>query len=1013
VAVTSVGTPTLARATTGTVTATWGTGQVRTQGDLLIAAVTATSDTALGMITCTLSGKWALRSWVGNAGDTAGDPTRAVVAVFWTTAWGSDTAPIFNVTPASGNVTMTVTMFELAGTTLLSDPFDTIGWYQSGLAPATITSMSANTNSLVTAAGEYAISVYAQTAAAATNTWNAGSGWTNAVNDGATSSTGHSAVDFLASPTAGSALSETTPHWTTGTTAYGAGLTFVIYVPIVPSLGYPVYQQNPTATVTSGGTTAPSAGTVQTLTVTAVTAFPAASSAKAVMTSFHAADPGAPSELFLITTSPGSTGSGQSWTAVRGAEGTTPVTHAANFTLNMVGSPGDLGGVIPVYNVRAWPFNAPAAGGYADTGDYTAIQAALNAATANGGGIVYVPPGIYVCAQTLQIDSNTTLMGAGMGLSVIRQSTTFNPSHVGGNQGLNLLITDENGGGINIGVKYLTFDGNQNGTTTMPGTYGSVWSYCLFLNSVTKVDIEAIEVINSIGYAVMLQNCEYFAVSRCRIVQGQDAISGYNQQDGIHMTGSRYGTVTDNDIDTGIVTLVGDDCICCQSVSADKPCTDITIKGNVLRGGTRAVSIVLAGGPCQDIDVTGNSVYATVNDGFIINYGVSGSPIAQSINFTGNILANVGTAGVNCGINLQGVNAGLGSGTGNGWADVTIAENVFYNLQANTSFGIAATGGNGLTITGNIMDVANVFTGMLIGNNNAGASSPVTGFTITGNYLNMSASTGSSPNGITIQDGSNGTISGNTLIGGLQATSTAVMLWALGTPVSGVAVTGNRISGWVTGVQEKNSGAAPDYNTIRGNNFHGCTSAVIVLGGHTLSQPNVIDVGGIEDTEQFVVLSANYTLANVLTAVPLFNATAAGALTVAAATTYFFEAEFDITGLSGSAHTISFTLGGTATYTSVKYVAHRVDTSTALATASAWTDQVIAVATVTALTAASVTTTIFAARMRGVIRVNAAGTVIPQISQLTASLAAVVSANSWIRLWPAGSNTVTSFGNWG
>ena len=92
-------------------------------------------------------------------------------------------------------------------------------------------------------------------------------------------------------------------------------------------------------TVTSGGTTAPAAGTVQAFTVTATAAFPVA---VAGVGWFKFADPAAPTETMLATVAPGGTGAGQAWTVTRGADGTTPVAHAANFTVYQVVSGPDL-----------------------------------------------------------------------------------------------------------------------------------------------------------------------------------------------------------------------------------------------------------------------------------------------------------------------------------------------------------------------------------------------------------------------------------------------------------------------------------------------------------------------------------------------------------------------------------------------------------------------------------------------------------------------------------------------
>ena len=85
----------------------------------------------------------------------------------------------------------------------------------------------------------------------------------------------------------------------------------------------------PAGVVTSGGTTTSDTA----WTVTATTAFPAASGGSV---QFHVCDPANTAELILVTASPGGTGTGQSWTVTRGADGTTAVAHAANFTIYQV-----------------------------------------------------------------------------------------------------------------------------------------------------------------------------------------------------------------------------------------------------------------------------------------------------------------------------------------------------------------------------------------------------------------------------------------------------------------------------------------------------------------------------------------------------------------------------------------------------------------------------------------------------------------------------------------------------
>lgn len=98
------------------------------------------------------------------------------------------------------------------------------------------------------------------------------------------------------------------------------------------------------ATVTSGGITAPAPGTVEAWTVNVTGAFPVASTSATPPTQFHGADPVAPSETFKVTVCSGGTGS-QSWTVTRGVDGTTPVAHAAGFTVEQVVSKGWLAAV--------------------------------------------------------------------------------------------------------------------------------------------------------------------------------------------------------------------------------------------------------------------------------------------------------------------------------------------------------------------------------------------------------------------------------------------------------------------------------------------------------------------------------------------------------------------------------------------------------------------------------------------------------------------------------------------
>jgi len=81
-----------------------------------------------------------------------------------------------------------------------------------------------------------------------------------------------------------------------------------------------------------------------------------------------------------------------------------------------------------VYNVKTDPRLALKAVGNGVTNDAPAIQAAINAANAAGGGVVYMPAGTYKISgmntHLLTLKSNVVLKGDGIDISVLRASDT-------------------------------------------------------------------------------------------------------------------------------------------------------------------------------------------------------------------------------------------------------------------------------------------------------------------------------------------------------------------------------------------------------------------------------------------------------------------------------------------------------------------------------------------------------------------------------------------------------------
>jgi hypothetical protein len=163
---------------------------------------------------------------------------------------------------------------------------------------------------------------------------------------------------------------------------------------------------------------------------------------------------------------------------------------------------------------------------------------------------------------------------------------------------------------------------------------------------------------------------------------------------------------------------------------------------------------------------------------------------------------------------------------------------------------------------------------------------------------------------------------------------------------------------------------------------------------------------GVMLTEQFIILSSPYTLASQTGAQKLFNATTNGAVTLGAAT-YEFICQFALSSMSASSGSFGFALGGTATF-SQSWVSNALKETT-LSTAFAMQSTYNTAANTTLVTANTSTSAV--AIINGIIRVTVAGTIIPQVS-LGVGAAAIVATNSFFSIWPKGTSSVASIGNW-
>jgi pectate lyase-like protein len=900
VAVTSIGTPVNTHSATGSVTATWGTGQARTAGNLLIAVVTAGASTSVTPIATVTTG------WTQVLPSPNSISTVNVFAAMWIKpAAGADAAPVFTSTETGTAGGMDCMLFELNGGTVVT----ATGVYASGTVAGTLSAMLATTTGVAANANGYAISCFAQEAAAASLTFTGTGGFTKVLNGNGVSSVLQTYVGVYPNSPTGVVESDG-GAFSTATSAFGCGL--IVLVTAGPAAGRESYLDNATATVTTGGTTAPAAGTVETWTVNVTGAFPVARAgvsggafpiSVAGSVNFHVADPVNPSEKFQVTTAPGGTGGAQSWTVSRGADGTTPVTHSAGFTIVLEVGAAALGNIPVMRTVTSPRYGARGDGG---TDDTAAIQSALNDAAEAGGGKVYVPAGTFI-VRNLTIDSYVTLEGSGRGtvLSAAAGTTGYlisltNPATSQMTVVRNLTLWPEIAGCGGILLDNTGFGRVSDPQHVLEDLY--VW----------QAGGDAYHFDNN-ARTIRVINCTQYACSGNGFYLGPGLASG-----GAGCTDSNFTECTSGPSGGhGFYLAGGWNCMfaTCKAFYSG-------YNGWTQTWGTTQACFYISVG-CNNTVFTSCSAQNAALHGWDL----------QSCEY-------IALTGCESDSNSSGasVTTGVGINT-NSTLYCTIVGCTGYNSTGVTqAYGMQAAG----TQTGTLF-VANTVYGI------SGLFNWVSG----GGYLQISTTTAD--------------FSG---VGLVKVPS--------GTIIPGVAL------GTVTAGALENDGTA----------FYATAVA---------SSRQVVDA------EQFTAITGTLTLGTGTTLQKLFNATTNGTLTVPALTSYFFECEFDLTGMSGTTGTFSFGFGGTATLTSVKYIAYAQKTA-AIGTPATAQMTVANVATATPLVSTSTTTT-GSARISGIIRVNAAGTLIPSVA-LSVGIAAVVGVNSWFRITPVGVNTITNVGNW-
>lgn len=401
-----------------------------------------------------------------------------------------------------------------------------------------------------------------------------------------------------------------------------------------------------------------------------------------------------------------------------------------------------------------------------------------------------------------------------------------------------------------------------------------------------------------------------------------------------------------------------------------------------------AIAINYASGHYQGISTSGSISLSFTNFPANGSYGY----IKLQINITNTAHTVTLPGAVTLGIaGLQGYSAGV----------ITFDATGTYEFAFGTYDG-------GATVT--VFDLNRALTNFATANLSVGALDAATAV-VTGNISggNISSS------GVFVATGN---ISGGNVATAGRITATGNIsggnITTAGTVAAIGAVSGLTVAGFVRPTAGSAS-QAPLLFTAGTNTSVPAAGAVEYNGSVFLSTPTASQ-RGLLPTEYFAVLSSNYTANDSAAAQKVFNVPADGAVAVLANTTYMVEGLYMIApAINFNAESVQtlFALGGGATLTSIRYVA---DSTAGLASAVTALKRVqVAAATAATVTdeAAGGAATNFVIQIRGVIRTNTAGTVTPQIQFTgTPGSAPVVQANSFFKLTPIGSGSVTTIGAW-
>jgi hypothetical protein len=311
------------------------------------------------------------------------------------------------------------------------------------------------------------------------------------------------------------------------------------------------------------------------------------------------------------------------------------------------------------------------------TNDRAAIQAAIDAAWESGGGVVFLPSGIYLVDATayynannnvygitsLVLKSGVTLQGASRDSTVIKlQANAY------GNGAFFRLISSVSTGVSDVAIRNITIDGNRG----QQGANEKQQSNILLETPGGKnIAIENVRSINSNGQGIQVRGSPTEFARNIRYTNNvSENHAGIcfqaSQFDGLIISGNFAENCGDNGID-----VYGDD------GSLECHAKNYVISNNVVK----AALVGVFNETVRDGTVSGNTISNTAI-GITVNR-IHGEP--RNITISGNTLLNSSNAGVRItgdtgGVFITGNTLGTFAKSGvelNNTSGVTVANNMF------------------------------------------------------------------------------------------------------------------------------------------------------------------------------------------------------------------------------------------------------------------------------------------------------------------------------------------------